>query len=345
MEDCLGDLQPRMCLIYLNDVMVHSRTFEDQLKNLEMVFQRLCDYGLKLKPSKCKFFCTRLQYLDHVVSSQGVETDPEKTEALRKWLVPRIPAELHTFLGITGYYRHFVVGYARIVQPLQELMVGHVHKGKCSHQKKTQGNSKKKKKPVDAAPWIWTDQCHTFQTIIDRLVNPPILAYDKPFVLHTDASLEGLGAALYQIHEGIKRPVAYASRTLSKSERKYPVHKLEFLALKWAVIEKFQQYLCGRQFLVRTDNNPLAYVLTTIKLDATGHRWSVALTNYHFSIQYHPGRRHGDADGFSRPPVPSHDDWGNRCGHYLCSVPGLWSRWQRIPFVGLSLSAWPSRLL
>ena len=313
MENCLGDLQPRMCLIYLDDVIVHSRTFEDQLKNLEMVFQRLRDYGLKLKPSKCKFFRTRLQYLGHVVSSQGVETDPEKTEALREWPVPRNPAELHTFFGVTGYYRRFVEGYARTVRPLQQLMVGHVHKGKRSHQKKTQGSSKKKKKPVDAAPWIWTDQCqHAFQTIIDRLVNPPILAYpdyDKPFVLHTDASLEGLGAALYQIHEGIERPVAYASRTLSKSERNYPVHKLEFLALKWAVTEKFQHYLYGRQFLVRTDNNPLAYVLTTAKLDATGHRWLAALANYHFSIQYRPGRRHGDADGFSRRPVQSHDDF------------------------------------
>ena len=311
MEECLGELQPSKCLVYLDDVIVHANNFEDHLNNLEMVFRQLRNFGLKLKPSKCKFFYTRLQYLGHVVSAAGVETDPEKTQPLRDWPVPQNPSELHTFLGVTGYYRRFVEGYAKVARPLQRLMVGHVHKGKrWKPQSGNQGQGKRKKNPDEAAPWVWTDQCQqALDSIIDRLVNPPVLTYTKPFVLHTDASLEGLGAALYQVHDGLERPVAYASQTLGKSEKNYPVHKLEFLALKWAVTEKFQYYLYGQQFLVRTDNNPLAYVLTSAKLDATGHRWLAHLANFHFSIQYHPGRRHGDADGFSRRPNPANSNY------------------------------------
>ena len=103
----------------------------------------------------------------------------------------------------------------------------------------------------------------------------PILAYadfKAPFILHIDASGDGLGAVLYQVQEGKQRVIAYTSQSLTRSERNYPVHNLEFLALKWAITDKFHEYLYGSQFQVYTDNNPLTYVLTTAKLDATGHR-------------------------------------------------------------------------
>ena len=104
-------------------------------------------------------------------------------------------------------------------------------------------------------------------------MSTPVLGYpnyEKPFILHTDASLEGLGAVLYQEDDkGIKKVISYASRSLSKSEKNYPAHKLEFLALKWAVSEKFKDYLYGGKFEVFTDNNPLTYILTSGKLDAT----------------------------------------------------------------------------
>ena len=314
MEECLGHLQPSKCLVYLDDVIVHAANYEDHLRNLELVFSKLHDYGLKLKPSKCRFFRTRLQYLGHVVSAAGVETDPEKTEALKNWPIPRNPSELQTFLGVTGYNRRFVEGNAKVARPLQRLMVGHTHKGKRSKPGNSQpGGKRRKKKKLEVAPWVWTDECQqAFEGIISRLVEPPILTYpdySRDFILHTDASLEGLGAALYQVHDGVERPVAYASRTLSKSERNYPVHKLEFLALRWAVVDKFPHYLFGREFLVRTDNNPLSYILTSAKLDATGHRWLASLANYHFAVQYRPGRRHGDADGFSRRPIPPGVDY------------------------------------
>lgn len=121
-------------------------------------------------------------------------------------------------------------------------------------------------------------------------------------MLHTDACCEGLGAALYQEQDGKLRVVAYASRGLSKSENNYHTHKLEFLALKWAVCEKFCDYLYGADFSVLTDNNPLTYVLTSAKLDATGHRWLAALSTFRFNIKYRAGHADGDADGLSRRP-------------------------------------------
>ena len=119
--------------------------------------------------------------------------------------------------------------------------------------------SKKKRKKVSAL-WEWGEaqQC-AFNTIKEKLSFPPVLAYadfSKPFVLHTDASTEGLGAVLYQVQEGQERVIAYASRGLRNSEKHYPAHKLEFLCLKWSVTEKFHDYLYGNKFEVCTDNNP-----------------------------------------------------------------------------------------
>ena len=134
-------------------------------------------------------------------------------------------------------------------------------------------------------------------------MSPPILAYADyriPFKVHTDACGTGLGAVLYQYQDGLDRVVAYASRSLKTSERNYPAHKLECLALKWAITEKFHDYLYGAEFEVVTDNNPLTYVFTTAKLDATGQRWLAELSNYNCKISYRSGKKNADADGLSR---------------------------------------------
>ena len=132
----------------------------------------------------------------------------------------------------------------------------------------------------------------------------PVLAYadySKPFVLHTDASTLGLGAVLYQKQaDGKERVIAYASRTLNRAERNYDAHKLEFLALKWAVTDRFHEYLYGGTFDVFTDNNPLTYILTTAKLDAMGHRWVASLGPYNFNLHYKPGKLNSNADALSR---------------------------------------------
>lgn len=123
-----------------------------------------------------------------------------------------------------------------------------------------------------------------------------------PYLLHTDASTTGLGAAFYQEQDGELKAIAFASRGLSRSEAKYPAHKLEFLALKWAVTEKFSDYLYGASFTVVTDSNPLTYILTSAKLDATSHRWLSALSTYSFKLQYRAEKQNVDADALSRRP-------------------------------------------
>ena len=256
MERCVGDLNLRECLIYLDDIIIFSTTFEEHLERLQAVFARLQDHNLKLKPVKCKLFCSKVSYLGHVVSEAGIHTDPNKIDAIQNWPVSNSIREVRRFLGFAGYYRRFIKGFASIVRPLNDLLVGQVTNPKA-----------RKKKPPKRAPFKWTSvQQESFETIIDRLSNPPVLAYadySLPFKGHTDASVNGLGAVLYQNQDNKERVIAYASRSLKPSERNYPAHKLEFLALKWEVCEKFHDYLYGSQFEVITDNNPLTYVLTT----------------------------------------------------------------------------------
>ena len=297
MEKCMGELHLRECLIFIDDVLIFSKTFEEHLKRLEAVFGRLEQHNLKLKPSKCEFFKTSVVYLGHVVSEEGIATDPEKTAAVKDWKPPSNVKELRQFLGFAGYYRRFVKAYSSIAQPLNVLLEGH-----CTHkpkQKKKKGKSSKK--PVE---WVWgKEQQLAFDTLKDKLTNPPVLAYadySLPFSVHTDACGKGLGAVLYQKQDGADRVIAYASRGLRPSERKYPAHKLEFLALKWALTDKFHDYLMGTKFEVITDSNPLTYVLTTAKLDATGHRWVSALANYEFMIKYRSGKQNTAADALSR---------------------------------------------
>nr|XP_055049769.1 uncharacterized protein LOC129435994 [Misgurnus anguillicaudatus] len=152
----------------------------------------------------------------------------------------------------------------------------------------------------------WDHSCQqAFDLIIEKLTTSPVLGFADPklpYILHTDASTTGLGAALYQRQEGQMRVIAFASRGLTKSETKYPAHKLEFLALKWAVTSKFNDYLYGAEFVVVTDSNPLTYILTSAKLDATSYRWLSSLSTYNFKLQYRAGSQNRDADGLSRRP-------------------------------------------
>ena len=155
-------------------------------------------------------------------------------------------------------------------------------------------------------PWKWESaEQQAFEEFKLRLISPPILAYPnylEPFILHVDACGDGLGAVLCQMQDERETVIAYASKGLSKSERNYPAHKLEFLALKWAVTDKFSDYLYGHAFAVMTNNNPLTYVLSSAKLDATGHRWLAALPTFNFAIRYRAGKTNKDADALSRLP-------------------------------------------
>lgn len=139
MERTIGELNLRECLIFLDDILIFSENFEDHLERLEAVFSRLKQHGLKLKPSKCEFFKTNVKYLGHVVSNSGVETDPDKIDALASWPEPKNVKELRSFLGFTGYYRRFIKDYAKIAKPLNDLLVGHpqIHKIKVRRRRRS----------------------------------------------------------------------------------------------------------------------------------------------------------------------------------------------------------------
>ena len=298
MEQCFEGLHLDICYIYLDDLIIFSKTFEDHIDRLEKIFQRLRDVNLKLSPKKCEFFKPKVKYVGNIVSEEGIEPDPDKIMKVINWPVPTNPEDVRRFLGFVGYYRRFIEGFSSIAHPLNILL---------PDTKKKTRKSSKSKPPSEG--WIWgREQQDAFDRLKEKLTTYPILGfpdYTKPFELHTDASMSSIGAVLYQQQGEVKRVIAYASRSLSKSEQKYPVHKLEFLALKWAVSEKFHDYLLGCTFTAITDNNPLTYVLTSAKLDAASQRWVAALANYSFTIKYRPGSRCADADGMSRIPADS----------------------------------------
>ncbi len=286
MEQTLADLTNTMA--YLDDVIIYSSTFDEHITRLEAVFNKLQQQGLKLKPSKCHLFQKRVKYLGHVISENGIEADPEKIDAVKKWPIPKTIQDLRQTLGFFGYYRRFVKDYSKLARPLHQLLQGHE-------------NAKRTNKKIEVQ--FDEDAVSAFEVMKEKLTTLPILAYadfSLPFELHTDASGVGLGAVLYQEQDSVKRVIAYASRGLRQSEQHYSAHRLEFLALKWAITEKFRDYLFGNHFEVFTDNNPLCYVLSTAKLDATGHRWLAELSTFDFSINYRSGKKNVDADSLSR---------------------------------------------
>lgn len=210
--------------------------------------------------------------------------------------------------------------FSRVCHPLNRLLQGCLVARKPGKEKKFQAdhNTERCKTKTDSGhkdgyhptePFgdRWDDECEkAFLTLKNSLTEAPVLAIanpNLPYVLHVDASREGLGGVLYQDQGEGLRPIAFVSRSLSPTEKNYPTHKLEFLALKWAVTSKLHDYLYGAKFEVHTDNNPLTYVLTTAKLDAAGHRWLAELSTYDFSLKYCPGKLNIDADALSRRPT------------------------------------------
>ena len=246
METVLSGLQWETCLIYLDDVIIFGKTEQQTLDCLDAILSRIGQAGMKLKPSKCRLFQKRVHYLGHVVTEEGVMTDPEKIETVREWPVPTTQTEVRSFLGTASYYRRFVQNFGTIARPLHRL---------------TEKNR----------PFLWTTECQVaFETLRKKLVEAPILAYpssEEDFILDTDASATGIGAVLSQVQDGIERPIAYASRGLSKSERNYSVTKRELLAVVF-YCKYIRHYLIGRKFKLRTDHAALRW-LQTFK-DATG---------------------------------------------------------------------------
>ena len=311
-NESLVGLRDIICIAYLDDILIYGKTFEEQVANVKAVLQRLKSRGIKLRASKCNFFQKEVKYLGRLISHDGYRPDPADTLALNKFTTPpKNIGELRTLLGFLGYYRGYVKDFSKKLKPLYDLLKHEKSETKPKKSKQT----KSKSSHLESKTLISWNSTH--QTILDNMItymkSPQIMAfpdYNKPFIVNCDASADGLGAVLYQKQDGVNRVISYASRTLSDTERNYHLHsgKLEFLALKWAITEKFADYLCyGPPFEVFTDNNPLTYVLTSAKLNASGLRWVAELANFQFTIKYRPGKKNQDADYLSRNAITIDD--------------------------------------
>ncbi|UYV71409.1 hypothetical protein LAZ67_8003042, partial [Cordylochernes scorpioides] len=286
MENMLGNLRWQICLCYLDDVIIYSPDFPTHLKRLEAVFRCFRESNLRLNDKKCRFAFEELEILGYITSKHGIKPAEHNIKAVRNFPRPKKVKEVQSFLGMCSYYRKFIKDFSKIADPLTNLI----------------------KKSVS---FIWTErQEEAFQTLKTALLSPPILGHfnpNAPTYVHTDASNIGIGATLVQDIGGEEKVISYLSRTLSKAEQNYSTTEKECLAVVWSM-SKLRPYLYGRHFKIVTDHHALCW-LKNLK-DPTGRlaRWALKIQEYDFDIIHKSGKKHLDADGLSRGPLPE-TDW------------------------------------
>ena len=232
MDTVLQGLPKVIC--YLDDILITSSSCQEHLETVQKVLQRLEQYGIHARKSKCAFMCQAVEYLRHRVDAEGLHTLDTKVAAIQQAPSPKDVQELRSFLGLVHYYGKFIPNLSTLLQPLNNLLKSDVK-------------------------WKWSDECkRAFQEIKKLLVSAPVLAHynpELPIQLAGDASAYGIGAVIsHRFPDGTERPVAYASRTLTSTERNYSQFEKEALALVYGV-QKFHQYLYGRQFVLARVNN------------------------------------------------------------------------------------------
>jgi len=280
MERVLAGLRWETLLVYLDDVIVFGKTVAESVGRLEAVLIRFREAGLKLKPSKCQLFREQVAYLGHVVSSEGIHTDPAKIEAVKEWPTPSTQKQVRSFLGLASYYRRFIEGFADIASPLHRLT-------------------------EKSAPFEWTSQCaRAFERLREALISAPILAYPRPggqYILDTDASAFAVGGVLSQVQDGEERVISFGSKALSRPERNYCVTRRELLAIV-VFLKKYRHYVGGSRVRVRTDHGSLRWLCNFKNPEGQLARWLEVLSTFDMALEYRPGRRHQNADGMSRIP-------------------------------------------
>ncbi len=279
MDEILLNLDWTSGANFIDDVAIGSDTFEVHFQDISKFFERIRKHGLQLKLAKCKLFKKRIVFLGHTISKDGVGPEAAKVEAVQKIRSPSNINEVRTFLGLTGYYRKFVQGYAQIAAPLIALL--------------SKSNS-----------FRWTSECEfAFLELKQQLMEKPILAfpnYDKPFYLLTDASTTGLGVILAQYDDFNKEHViAYASRSLQKPEKKWTITELECLAVVYGV-KCFRYYLHNRFFFVVTDHKALLWLNSMKDLSSRLGRWALKLQDFDYQIKHRAGKIHSNVDALSR---------------------------------------------
>lgn len=305
MDQVLVNLLYKVAAPYVDDTIVHSKTRDEHLKHLDMVFERLAKAGLSINLKKCQFCLPEVKYLGLIINKNGTRPDPDKVESIRKYPVPKDITQVRAFLGLANFYRKFIKDFAQNAKLLHQLT----------------------KKNV-AFDWQLHHQ-QAFDTLKEKLSTAPVLStFDPklPISVQTDASKLGLGAIIAQDHTSRKdieahepekveetqesktrtkiyeKVVAYASRSLSAAEENYSTTDLEALAVVWAV-KKFRHFLDGAPFTVYTDHQALTALLNTKEPSGKYARWIVQLQQYDITIKYRPGVTNKNADALSRAPL------------------------------------------
>ena len=292
MDVVLSGLEYVVCLAYIDDVIVYSKTIYEHFERLRMVLKRIAEAGLKIKISKTSVLQKSVGFLGHLVTGEGIQAHPEKTRQIAEWREPQCLRDVRAFVGITSYYRKFVKNYAMLASPLTALM------------KKNQ-------------PFVWSDECReAFEALKRALLSPPILALpidEAPYILDTDSSNFAIGAVLSQVQGGEERVIAYASRHLSPREQNYCTTRRELLAVVF-YMKYFRCHLLGTKtpFRIRTDHAALAWLRRIPEPVGQQARWLEIMEEYRFVIEHRAGKQHGNADALSRSPC-----YDRRCCPYI----------------------------
>ena len=276
MKRCIGDLNCKVAPAFTDDLIVFSDTLEEHESKLLQVLNWLKEYELKLSKEKCKFLQTSVRYLEWRQTQRKLR---HKT-----WLIPKNLKNC----GLSWVFPGIINALCKTIPRSSNLWTISLQGTLPS------GNTAvKSKRRLTIISTRWTPECHrAFDEIISELTPAPVLGFANHkllYTLHTDTSTTGLGEILYQQQDGQMRAISFASRGLTKRKANYSAHKLEYLALKWAVTIKFSDYLYETDFTVLTDSNLLTFILTCAKLDATSYRWLSGLSAYSFKIQYTAG--------------------------------------------------------
>ena len=276
--------------IYLDDILIASKSFSEHITHITQVLQRLQEAGLKVKPSKCVFGEKQVDYLGFNISARGVCPTHKNMLAVKEFPHPTTVKEVKRFLGLANFYRRHLQNMGVICRPLTALTRKDKHTGQ----------------PVT---FEWSTKCEeSFQRIKEMLSSSPVLIppdLDKEFFLWCDACEDGFGVILEQIgKDGLRHPVAYASRATNEAERKYPPTKLEMAAIIFAL----EVYLLGHKITVYTDHQALVSgYISYLKGQSKGllSRWYLKISQYlpHLMIEYKPGKSNEAADALSRAPA------------------------------------------
>jgi hypothetical protein len=291
MENTFRAELDKFVLVFLDDILIYSRTFEEHEAHIRVVLERLREKKLYAKKSKCAFFKGEVEFLGHFVGRAGVRMVEGKVAAVERWPTPSCQKEVEQFLGLAGYYRRFIDGFSRIASPLSQL---------CGTLRKVRGKAERK---PPQKKFLWgKEQNEAFAALKEAITAAPCLAIpdpEKPFLLHCDASGYATGAVLMQEHTAGLRPIAFLSKKMTDAERRYPVHEQELLAILNA-LKAWRHYLGGRHFTVMTDHQSLQYVETSAMATPRQLRWSAWLSEFDFTIKYARGDTNVAADSLSR---------------------------------------------